>query len=153
MASERDTLVVFAYDGSEGARDAVRRAAAMVSQRTALVVYIYPHAEEIAAGLDVPVTMPAEAVQTLRRRADEIANKGAELARTSGLVAEGVAVEAKGGVADALLDLARERDAAAIVVGSRGHGGARSALLGSVSSKLIHDADRPIVVVPHSRPA
>ena len=153
MASERDPLVVFAYDGSEGARDAVRRAAATVSQRTALVVYIYPHAEEIAAGLDVPVTMPADAVQTLRRRADEIANKGAELARTSGLVAEGVAVEAKGGVADALLDLARERDAAAIVVGSRGHGGARSALLGSVSSKLIHDADRPIVVVPHSRPA
>lgn len=153
MASERDRLVVFAYDGSEGARDAVRRAAATVSQLTALVVYIYPHAEEIAAGLDVPVTMPADAVQTLRRRADEIANKGAELARTSGLVAEGVAVEAKGGVADALLDLARERDAAAIVVGSRGHGRARSALLGSVSSKLIHDADRPIVVVPHSRPA
>jgi nucleotide-binding universal stress UspA family protein len=153
LASERDRLVVFAYDGSEGARDAVRRAAATVSQLTALVVYIYPHAEEIAAGLDVPVTMPADAVQTLRRRADEIANKGAELARTSGLVAEGVAVEAKGGVADALLDLARERDAAAIVVGSRGHGRARSALLGSVSSKLIHDADRPIVVVPHSRPA
>ena len=97
--------------------------------------------------------MPTDAVQALRRHADEIANKGAGLARTSGLVAEGVAVEAKGGVADALLGLARERDAAAIVVGSRGHGGARSALLGSVSSKLIHDADRPIVVVPHSRPA
>jgi nucleotide-binding universal stress UspA family protein len=64
-----------------------------------------------------------------------------------------VAVEAKGGVADALLSLARERGAAAIVVGSRGLGGAASALLGSVSSKLIHEADRPIVVVPHSRPA
>ena len=107
----------------------------------------------MAAGLGVPVTMPTDAVQTLRRHADEIPNKGAELARTSGLVAEGLAVEAKGGVADALLGLARERNASAIVVGSRGLGGVTSALLGSVSSKLIHDADRPIVVVPHSRPA
>ena len=153
MASDQGPLVVIAYDGSEGARDAVRRAAETVSQRTALVVYAYPHAEEMSAGLGVPVTMPTDAVQTLRRRADEIANKGAELARTSGFVAEAVAVEAKGGVADALLSLARERNAAAIVVGSRGLGGATSALLGSVSSKLIHDADRPIVVVPHSRPA
>jgi nucleotide-binding universal stress UspA family protein len=153
LASERGPLIVIGYDGSEGARDAVRRAAETVSQRTALVVYVYPHAEEMAAGLGVPVTMPTDAVQTLRRHADEIANKGAELARTSGLVAEGVAVEAKGGVADALLGLARERNASAIVVGSRGLGGVTSALLGSVSSKLIHDADRPIVVVPHSRPA
>ena len=106
------------YDGSEGARDAVRRAAETVSQRAALVVYVYPHAEEMAAGL----------------------------------VAEGLAVEAKGSVADVLLGLARERSASAIVVGSRGLGGVTSALLGSVSSKLIHDADRPIVVVPHSRP-
>jgi nucleotide-binding universal stress UspA family protein len=153
LASEQDPLIVIAYDGSEGARDAVRRAAETVGQRTALVVYAYPHAEEMSAGLGVPVTMPTDAVQTLRRRADEIANKGAELARTSGFVAEAVAVEAKGGVAGALLNVARERDAAAIVVGSRGLGGATSALLGSVSSKLIHDAECPIVVVPHSRPA
>jgi nucleotide-binding universal stress UspA family protein len=144
---------VIGYDGSEGARDAVRRAAETVSQRTALVVYVYPHTEEMAAGLGVPVTMPTGAQETLRRHADEIAHKGAELATTSGFVAEGLAVEARGGAAEALLGLARERDAAAIVVGSRGLGGVTSALLGSVSSKLIHDADRPIVVVPHSRPA
>jgi nucleotide-binding universal stress UspA family protein len=152
VANEQDPLVVIAYDGSEGARDAVRRAAETVSQRTALVVYAYPRAEEMSAGLGVPVTMPTSAVETVRRRAAEIADKGAELARTSGFSAEAVTVEAKGGVADALLALARERDAAAIVVGSRGLGGATSALLGSVSSKLIHDGDRPIVVVPHSRP-
>jgi nucleotide-binding universal stress UspA family protein len=144
---------VIGYDGSEGARDAVRRAPETVSQRTALVVYAYPDPEEMAAALGVPVTMPTGAVQTLRHHADEIANKGAELARTSGFVAEGLAVEAKGGAAEALLGLARERDAAAIVVGSRGLGGVTSALLGSVSSKLIHDADRPIVVIPHLRPA
>jgi nucleotide-binding universal stress UspA family protein len=153
MASEQGPLIVIGYDGSDGARDAVRRAAETVSQRTALVVYVYPHAEEMAAGLGVPVTMPAEAVETLRRHADEIASKGAELARTSGFVADGLAVEARGGAAETLLGLARERDAAAIVVGSRGLGGVPSALVGSVSSKLIHDADRPIVVIPHSRPA
>ena len=35
-----------------------------------------------------------------------------------------------------------------IVTGARGLGGARSALLGSVSSGLIHNADLPVLVVP-----
>jgi nucleotide-binding universal stress UspA family protein len=52
-----------------------------------------------------------------------------------------------GSAAQAIADVARVRDADAIVVGARGLGRLRS-LLGSVSHELLHIADRPVVVIP-----
>jgi nucleotide-binding universal stress UspA family protein len=51
----------------------------------------------------------------------------------------------------AILDLAAEHDARAIVVGSRGQGGLTDVLLGSVPGRVIHHADRPVLVVRTKR--
>jgi nucleotide-binding universal stress UspA family protein len=59
--------------------------------------------------------------------------------------AEGVVLE--GPVARGLADLAREREADEIVIGSRGLG-RFSGALGSVSHALLHQSDHPVVVVP-----
>ena len=48
--------------------------------------------------------------------------------------------------ADALLDAAR--DAGLLVVGTRGHGGFKGLLLGSVSQQASHHAPCPVVIVP-----
>jgi nucleotide-binding universal stress UspA family protein len=53
-----------------------------------------------------------------------------------------------GDMPESLLEEARAEDALIIVVGSRGMGGVRSALLGSTSSAVLRDADRPVLVVP-----
>jgi nucleotide-binding universal stress UspA family protein len=53
----------------------------------------------------------------------------------------------EGKPAEALLRVARGRDAREIVVGSRGLGPFRS-LLGSTSHALLERADRPVVIVP-----
>ncbi len=54
----------------------------------------------------------------------------------------------EGNPPDGVVDLARARDAALIVVGSRGLGAVTGALLGSVSSAILHRADRPVLVIP-----
>ena len=50
--------------------------------------------------------------------------------------------------AQALVELGRQRDARVIVVGTRGEGPIRGALLGAVPHKLLQLADRPVLVVP-----
>jgi nucleotide-binding universal stress UspA family protein len=50
-------------------------------------------------------------------------------------------------VADMLIEIARERGAAVVVVGSHGISGLRNRLLGSVSRKLIEHCDRPVLVI------
>lgn len=56
-------------------------------------------------------------------------------------------VRRSGPPADELIALARDRDAAAIAVGSRGRGAVAAAMLGSVSRTLVARADRPVLVV------
>jgi nucleotide-binding universal stress UspA family protein len=50
-------------------------------------------------------------------------------------------------VAETLLEMAREREAAVVVVGSYGISGLRTRLLGSVSRKVIEHCDRPVLVI------
>lgn len=59
---------------------------------------------------------------------------------------------ASGEPAPVLLDLARRHGCDAIIMGARGRGALRSALLGSVSQRVMHEAELPVTVVKH-RPA
>lgn len=56
----------------------------------------------------------------------------------------------EGAPASALAGLGDELDAEVIVVGSRGLGGLRNAIEGSVSVELIRKVDRPVMIVPAS---
>ena len=61
--------------------------------------------------------------------------------------AEPVAVKAAGPVWKTIVEIAERHDAATIVMGSRGLTGLRAMLLGSVSSAVVHHADRPTLIV------
>ncbi len=54
----------------------------------------------------------------------------------------------EGRPADGLLELADAHDAPVIVVGTKGHGLFKSAILGSTPHKLLHWTERPVLVVP-----
>ncbi len=77
-----------------------------------------------------------------------IADQGVRIAQEEGLGAEPITIKATGPVWKTILEIADREDAAAIVMGCRGLTGVRSLLLGSVSSAVIHHAERPTLVVP-----
>jgi nucleotide-binding universal stress UspA family protein len=77
----------------------------------------------------------------------EEAERGARLAREHGLDARPCPLESSGPPARAILEIGDAEDAAAIVTGRGGRGRVASALLGSVTSSIVHAAERPVLVV------
>jgi nucleotide-binding universal stress UspA family protein len=156
--SPRTGPVVIGYDGSAAARRALVEAAALIAPRTALIVVIweagraYEAAEWEAITLDVPapvvdIRSAAELDRAVSAAAERTAHQGAELARARGLPAESLVVADQVSIADTLIRVARERDAAALVVGAHRHGALSEVLLGSTSRDLVRHAPCPVVVV------
>jgi nucleotide-binding universal stress UspA family protein len=145
--------VLFAYDGSSHARAAIERAGTVLQHGLAVVATAWTSFEDASPGVMhvLPKHMIGEAVGTLdeanRDTAEGLAAEGAELARAAGFDAEPRAVRAGGPFFAALLETADELDARAIVAGSRGRSALRSAVLGSVSTGLLHHTTRPVLVV------
>ena len=145
--------VLFAYDGSDHARAAIERAGAVLQHGPAVVATAWTSFEDAApaALMAMPKDMIGEAVGTLdeanREEAEACAAEGAELASAAGFDAEPRAVRSGGPFFAALIRAADELDASAIVAGSRGRSPLRSAVLGSVSTGLLHHTSRPVLVV------
>jgi nucleotide-binding universal stress UspA family protein len=153
----RSGPVVIGFDGSPASERALRESGELLAPRQALVVMVWEaglalHALEIptaSVGLPpVPVDLRAglELEQAMYERAQRLAQRGVELAREVDLEAEGIAVADEVTVADTLVRVAQERDAQALVVGTRGHSGVDKILLGSTAEAVIRRAPCPVVV-------
>ena len=81
------------------------------------------------------------------RRPRTTTQQGVARAQAAGLDATGETIEASKGVWRTITALVEDRGAALVVTGSRGIGGARSVLIGSVSSGLVGHADTPVLVM------
>jgi nucleotide-binding universal stress UspA family protein len=145
-AGDREPIVI-ATDGSDGAEGATVAGArvARTLGTKAVLVYVRP-----------PIG-PLGDPYYQEKLSEQMAHARAALDRAQELVGqEGVEADEEileGSAADRVVELARNRSAPLIVVGSRGLGAVAGALLGSVSSAIIHRADRPVLVVPGSSPA
>jgi nucleotide-binding universal stress UspA family protein len=150
--------VVVGFDGSDESEAAVREAAALFRDRTLVVVSVWEprlglaltRAPDDLSG--VSSTSPSPETMAMmnrvqRDRATDTATAGAELARALGATVDPHPVPDKVNIAETIAGVAERRDAAAIVVGSRGLGRIRSTLLGSTSQGLLHHTKRPVVVV------
>jgi nucleotide-binding universal stress UspA family protein len=147
-------MILLCYDGSEDARAAINHAGELLGGQPATVLTIWEPFIEVlthsAYGFGMTAGMVnIEEIDNANRDAAEVrAQEGAELARHAGLDAQSRADTRTTTVAEVILETARELNARAIVVGSRGLTGVKSLLLGSVSHRVIQHADRPVIVVP-----
>jgi nucleotide-binding universal stress UspA family protein len=138
--------IVVGTDGSQTADEAVRQAAALARILGARVhlVCVYETGADPAADADARRSGDGWAAGT-REGVD------ATLARSAAVLrAEGVKVDLypqRGDPADAILDVAEERDADLIVIGNRGRTGAKRFLLGSVPNRISHHAPCAVLII------
>ncbi len=152
------TPVLLGYDGSDAAGRAIERAAGLIGGGPAVVLTVW---EPTAAftGYD-PLAGVSEGMGRaagLEREMDDIgaqvaqrtAEQGVEVARKHGF--DATAQTAEGKIWRTIVDVADELDASAIVVGTRGHSGLQSLMIGSVANGVVHHSDRPVLVIPPAK--
>jgi nucleotide-binding universal stress UspA family protein len=151
------TKVLVATDGSREAELAARTAAELADKTGSElhVVHVfgitpwypaYPEATALdGADLEDPV-LEEELQRISEQRARELLDAEVEKLRSvGGTLAQAHLVE--GGVSQEIVGLAEEIGAGLVAVGSRGRGGIRRALMGSVSDSVVRHAHCPVLVV------
>jgi nucleotide-binding universal stress UspA family protein len=144
------TKVLLAIDGSEEARLAASTALELSENREAElhVVYVEPMLERHTGPARFAVDLPPEVVQSVEEEAKTRLEKLMEKMREG----EGQVTQAHarvGSPAAEVVALAEGLGAGLIVMGSRGVGGIRRALLGSISDPVVRHAHCPVMVVRH----
>ena len=134
--------IVVGYDGSKYAKEALRVAVEVGKAYGEKVIIAFGYELNPVAGEMQDYAKAVKEVATQRLQ------EGAQLAgqNADGTEIEAVIVEQV--PAHALVDLAEERDARVIVVGTNGESPLRGALLGSTPHKLLQISNRPVLVVP-----
>ncbi len=136
--------IVVGVDGSEGSLTALRWAHQEAKLRSdeldVVLVWTYPYRGRRTGTSEPADDMELEAAQALEAAMERFR---AELGDDHGVAVHARLVE--GGPAEALLDAADGADL--LVVGSRGHGGFTSLLLGSVSHQVAHHARCPVAII------
>lgn len=140
--------IVIALDGSPAAQEAVKFGLELAAEHDAATTFVsvVPAIDVVPAG-GFGVTAATEHDVTdaeLEPLNDALALAGERGVRASSKLLRGNAV-------DEIVAYADTVDADLIVVGSRGHGALTSAVLGSVSRGVLHEAMRPVLVVRSGR--
>jgi len=144
--------VLIGTDGSDEALDAAATALPLLASPAIVTVVCVVETpgvvtEELGAGMGGGVQDPEEID---RAWANENAMAAAAIDRTVAALGTAARVEHAiefGDAGAALCRLAEERESDVIVIASRGHGALRRALLGSVSTHVVHNAPCPVMVV------
>lgn len=133
--------IVVGYDGSACGEAALDYALGLGGELNDGVVVVFGYAPPGIWGGEI--AEHEEAIEELgekvtKRAREQAAERGAEIEVE--LVAERAA--------EALMAVADKRDARMIVVGSFGEPPLKGMILGSTPTKLLHLAERPVLVVP-----
>jgi nucleotide-binding universal stress UspA family protein len=132
--------IVVGYDGGEGAQKALDAALVLCQDLGGELVVVFGY------GIPLPERQSADYRDALQEMGDRYAREAVERAEQAGVQATAEVVFEK--AAQALADAGAKHDARVVVVGAHGVSPIRGALLGSTAHKLLHVADRPVLVVP-----
>ncbi len=152
-----DPMILVCYDGSTDAQAAIDRVGGLMPGAQATVLVIWETILEtmtrngslgMGLGLAGGFDDDARADAAIKQAALDTAAEGAQRATAAGLLGQPRIESRDGDIASAILNAAADVDADVVVLGTRGLGGVKSMMLGSVSHAVLHHADRAVLVVP-----
>ncbi|MNP43405.1 Stress response protein NhaX [compost metagenome] len=138
--------ILVAYDGSKASKKALDHAIALgqatpSAKLTVIHVFGFPRAYFGEAYASIPATVTKEyfdlSEQTVQEAKDRLDAAGVT----------GTVKMIQGSPAEVVLDYAKVNETDVIVIGSRGLGGIREFVLGSVSHNVVQHARVPVLVV------
>ena len=135
--------ILLGVDGSEHAIHAAKKAAELARTVNAKILRIVVAYEPVPPYLGEPNMQTA--ISARMKEAETILSKAMQAV---GKIPGEVRTEIlEGSPAEAILDVAKTRKSDLIVIGSRGLGRLRGALLGSQSQKVVQHAPCPVLIV------
>jgi nucleotide-binding universal stress UspA family protein len=140
--------IVVGTDGSDTAKEAVRQATELAKSTGSTIDLVSAYepvssarlreeAQQVPKDLEWMVNPREDVDATLETAAEQIKEAGVDVQITA----------REGDPADAILDVAEERNAGLIVVGNKGMTGAKRFLLGSVPNKVSHHAPCSVLII------
>ena len=140
--------IVVGTDGSDTAKEAVRQATEL-AKNLGSTLHLVSAYEPVPEGrLRQERQQVPDDLQWMVNPREDVASTLDEAAKE--IQEDGVSVDTharEGDPADAILDVAEEKDADLIVVGNKGMTGARRFLLGSVPNKVSHHAPSNVMII------
>jgi nucleotide-binding universal stress UspA family protein len=133
--------IVVGYDGSACGDAALASALGIAGELGDKVVVVFGYAPPGLWGGEI-----AEHEEAIEELGEKVIAKAKSQAAERGVEIEAQLVARR--AAEALIEVADQRDARMIVVGSFGDPPLKGMILGSTPNKLLHMSERPILVVP-----
>ena len=145
--------ILIATDGSPSAQEAIEHGLELAAAEHAKVTFIHvvPAYYELDSNKGFDPHALSVAPEVARPELDTVLHEATALAAEHGVTAETKVVA--GNPAAEIIKLGDELEADLIVLGSRGLGAVKSALLGSVSHGVLRGTTRPLLVVHGSEKA
>lgn len=136
--------IVVGYDGSDCSRKALDETLKTASALGDEVTVVFGYAPPGLWGGEI-----VEHEEAIEERGRKVLAEAKRQAEAAGATVELQLVAKK--ASEAIVAVADDKDARMIVVGSYGDPPLKGMILGSTPNKLLHMADRPVLVVPAQR--
>jgi nucleotide-binding universal stress UspA family protein len=130
--------ILLAYDGSETSKKALKKALALMKEEDELLVVMVVPTNIIAEFADVPPDVSIAKAQNIVN--ELISDLKAREINVIGMVREG-------DIADEILKIGSDMECDLIVIGDKGVSKIGRFAMGSVADKVVHYANRPVLIV------
>lgn len=142
------STILVGLDGSSTSQEAFHEAVREASWRQANVVALHVVASPVGAGVDFRSNGDLDVLHRAGRGFTDAAVGALESTYASGFPVAVSSIVRMGHFGGQIISVAQEVGAELVVLGSRGLGGFRGTVLGSVTTYVVHHLDCPLLIIP-----